>query len=76
MRDAFCRSMGAMRAAEGVVHVDVAETGKLFREGRIVGFFFGVKAQIFEQQHLARFELSRKFERDLADAIGRECDVD
>jgi len=45
--------MRAVRRAEGVVHVDLSQRGKRFRKRRIVGFLFGVEAQILEQQHLA-----------------------
>ncbi len=53
VRDAFCGGMGAVRGAEGVVDVDLGQRGESLGEGRIVGFFFGVVAQIFKQQHLA-----------------------
>ena len=39
MRDAFGRGVRAVRGAEGVVDVDVAELGELRGEGRIVAFF-------------------------------------
>ena len=42
----------------------------------IVGFFFGVVAQVFEQQHLAGLELARHFAGHFADAVGREGHVD
>ena len=34
VRDAFRRGMGAMRAAKGVVHIDIAQAGELLRESR------------------------------------------
>ena len=40
--------------AEGVVHVEIAELGQLPREGRIVFLLFVVKAQVLQQQHIAR----------------------
>ena len=65
-----------MGAAEGVVDVDIAEAGKLLREAWVVGLFLGMEAQVFEQQHLAGFELARHLGGDLADAIGRESDIE
>ncbi len=53
MGDAFGGCVGAVRGAECVVDVDLGERGQRLGEGRIVGFFFGVVAQVFEQQHLA-----------------------
>ena len=35
-----------------------------------------MEAQVFEEQHLAGLELARHLGRDLADAIGREGDVE
>ena len=43
----------AMRRAERVVHIDVAQRGQLFRKLRIVLFFFRVEAQILQQQDFA-----------------------
>ena len=61
-----------MSAAEGVVDVDVAEAGELFRERGIVGFFFGMEAEVFEQERLAGFEVGGHFAGDCADAVGGE----
>ncbi len=49
-----CRGMRAMRRTERVVHIDVAELRQFLRKRRIVRFLFLMKAQIFQQQHLAR----------------------
>ena len=62
-------------AAEGVVDVDVAEAGELFGEGGVVGFFFGVEAEVFEQEGLAGLEVAGELDGDLADAVGGEGDV-
>ena len=43
-----------MGGTEGVVHVDVAQPRKLARELGIVFLFFGVKAQVFEQENGSR----------------------
>ena len=57
--DAFGGGVSAVGAAEGVVDVDVAELGELFGEGGVVGLFFGVEAEVFEQEGLAGFEVAR-----------------
>ena len=46
VRNSLGRSMGAMRAAECVVDVHVAQLGELLGEGRIVGLLFAVEAQV------------------------------
>ena len=75
VRDAFGRGVGAVRGAEGVVDVDVAELSELFGEGGVVGLFGGVEAEVFEQQRLAGLEVAGHLARDGADAVGREGDV-
>ncbi len=42
-----------MGGAEGVVDIDVAQRGELFRKFGIVLFFFGMIAEVFEQQDFA-----------------------
>ena len=64
-----------MGAAEGVVDVDVAEAGELLGEAGIVGLFFGMEAEVLEQQRLAGFELAGHLGGDLADAVGGEGDI-
>ena len=58
-----------MGAAKGVVHVEVAESGKLLCERGVVGFFLSVEAEVFQQQRLTLFEIRNKLSRNLADAI-------
>jgi hypothetical protein len=70
--DAFGGGVGAVCAAEGVVDVDVAEGGELFAEGGVVGLFFGVEAEVFEQEWLAGFEVGGHLAGDLADAVRGE----
>ena len=67
--------MGAVGAAEGVVDVDVAEAGEFFGECGIVGLFFRVEAEVFEQERLAGFEVGGHLAGDCADAVGGEGDV-
>ncbi len=62
--------------AEGVVDVDIGQRGQRLGEGRIVGFFLGVEAQVFQQQHLAGLELAGHLAGHFADAIGRKGHVD
>ena len=50
---AFGGGVRAMRGAEGVVDVDVAQRGEFFGEGRVVLFFLGMEAQVLQQQHFA-----------------------
>ncbi len=59
--DAFRGGVGAMGGAEGVVDVDVGQRGQGLGEGWIVGFFFGVVAEVFKQQHLAGLKLAGHF---------------
>jgi hypothetical protein len=70
--DAFSGGVGAVGAAEGVVDVDVAEAGEFFGEDRIVGFFFGMEAEVLEQKGLAGFEVGGHFAGDYAYAVRRE----
>ncbi len=62
----------AVRRAERVVHVDVAERRQFLRERRVVLLFLGMEAQVLEQQHLAGRRL-HGFHFG-ADAIGRHLD--
>jgi glutathione S-transferase len=63
------RRMGAMRRSKSIVDVDVAQGRQLFGELRIVLFFFGVEAQILQQQNFAGFGQNRMHLR--TDAIWR-----
>jgi hypothetical protein len=47
MGDALGGGMGTVSGSESVVHVIVAELGEVAGELGIVGFFFGVEAEIF-----------------------------
>ncbi len=64
-----------MGGAEGIVHVDLAERGQLLCECGIIGFLFGVEAQVLQQQHLAILELVRQLAREIADAIRRKSHI-
>ena len=81
LRDAHNRGVGAMGGAERVAHEKlVAERRELLRKLRIVGFFFGMKADVFEQQHVAiakrlalRFALRRPHNRRRIRPASREA---
>ena len=64
-----------MRRAERVVDVVLGQVRQLPGELLVVGFFFGVEAQVLEQQRLALFQLRRDFLGFRADALGTEADV-
>ena len=67
--------MGAVRGAEGIIHVEIGQAGKLLGKLLVVGFFFGMKAEILQQQGLALFQLSRHLLGFRTDAFGAEADV-
>jgi hypothetical protein len=46
------RGVGAVSRAERVIHINFAERRKLLGKCGVIFLFFGVKAQVFEQQHL------------------------
>ena len=73
--DADRGGMGAMRRSESVVYVVVGQAGKLLGELGIVGFFFGMEAQILQQQSLALFQLSGHLFSFRADAFRAEAYV-
>ena len=58
-RDPLGRRVGAVRAAERVVHVDVRQRGELLGERGIVLFLGGVEAQVLEQEDAAGRERRR-----------------
>src|ERR1043165_640917 len=74
LRDAYGRSVSAMRRAESVVDVNITEARQLFGKLRVVLLFFLVKTQILKQQHVAvrkRINLRLHF---ITDAIISETD--
>ena len=50
---AHSRSVRPMRRAERVINVNVAERSELARKFLVIVFFFRVKAEVLEQQHIA-----------------------
>ena len=73
--DADRGGMSAMRGAESVVYVIVRQAGKLLGELGVVGFFFGMEAEILQQQGLALFQPSGHLLGFRADAFGTEAHV-
>ena len=65
-----------MGGAKGVVNVDLGEGGELFGEGWVVGFFFRMEAEIFQEQNLAGLELAGKFRGNVTNAVGGKADID
>ena len=57
MREAFGRGVRAVSGCESVVHIQIAEPREAFGEIQVVAFFFGVKAEVFEQEHVAVAQL-------------------
>ena len=72
--DPFSGSMGAMRCAEGVIDINVGNLGEFFCKCRIIGFFFFVITDIFEQKHIAVFHGGNGFFDFLADTIIHKSD--
>ena len=42
------RGVRAVRGAEGVIHVEIAQGGQSAGEGRVIGFLLGVEAQVLQ----------------------------
>ena len=70
----LCGRMRAMGGAEGIVDIHVAERGQIFGKCKIVFFFFGMEARVFQHQHLPRLEGFRHLLHFRADAIERHLD--
>jgi hypothetical protein len=75
MGDRLDRGMGAVRAGEGVIHVEVAELGQALGELRVVGLFLLVVAQVLQKRDLAILERCHHFLGFGPDAIGGEGDT-
>jgi hypothetical protein len=52
-RDTHGRCVRAVRGAERIVHVDLAQRGELLREGGVVLLLLGVVTEVLEEQDLA-----------------------
>ena len=69
LRQPLGRRVRAMRSAERVVDEHVGQASQLSGEARIVGFFFGVKAHVFQQHDLARPERTDRVLGGWPDAV-------
>jgi len=69
---AFGRGVGAVGGAEGVVDVEIAESGQFGDEGRVVGFLAGMVTQVLHQGDAAVFQLGDDVVGGLADAVFAE----
>ena len=67
--ETFSRRVRAMRGRERVVDPDVAELGQRGDEGRIVLFFAGMEAGVFETQNVAGLHGGDRALGRLADAV-------
>ena len=69
MRNAFRRSMGAVRDGEAIIDKEVAEFCEFVDEFRIVLFLALVETRIFQQQDIAVLQGGDGLLRHFADAI-------
>jgi len=74
LRHALGGGVRPVRRPESVVHVQVGEHGHLLRERGIVFLFFGMEADVFEQDDLPRLHLCHSVLRDGSHAIRDERD--
>ena len=72
--DADSGGVGAVRRAKGVVDVEVAQTGERAGKLLVVGFFFGMEAQVLQQQDLVVSESEHHLLDFFSDAIGGKAD--
>ena len=68
------RRVRAVRSAERVVDVDVAQLHQVGREGRVVRFFAGVEAQVLDHCDRAGLETLRNLQRLEPGDLGRQLD--
>ena len=64
-----------MRRAESVIDVIIRQAGEFFGESRIVGLFFRMEAEIFQQQRLSWLQLGRHLFGFDAHALRTEAHV-
>ena len=55
--DSLVGGMATVSAAEGIVYGDVSQLCKLLGEARVVFLFFGMEAEIFQQENIAWLQL-------------------
>src|SRR5437660_7103090 len=64
-----------MRGSKGVVHINVAQSSKLLSERVVVLLFFWMKAEVFQQQHVAVFQCSNFLACRIAYTVVSELDL-
>ncbi len=69
MRHAFSAGMRAVHGAKGVAHVKVRQLGERLCKLGVVLLFFWVKAQVLQQQHVARPGIVNRAQHLGADAL-------
>ncbi len=74
-RDPDDRGVRPVRGAEGIVDVGVAEVGERLGEGRIVAGLAGVKAEVLEENDLARAVVENELGHSVADDLIGEADL-
>ena len=52
MGDPFGRAVGPVGSAEGIIDKDIRQAGQGFGKIGLVGFFFGMKTQVFKEDNL------------------------
>ena len=72
--DAGGAGVRAMRGAEGIVHIKIAEFCQRFGKFGIVRFFLRMETKILEQRHVALLHVRDNFFRHLADGVVTEND--
>ena len=78
LRHVFCDarrgSMRAVRRAEGVVHIDVAQFGQRLGKSGVVRLLFRMETDILQQGHVARLHVGDDFFRDRPNDLVAEGD--
>ena len=73
--DGLGRGMGPVRHGKGVVDVEIPQRGQIGGEGGVVGFLFGVEAQVFQHADFAVLHGVYHGPGLGADAVGGEGDL-
>ena len=61
-----------MRRAECIINIYIAQRGELIRKSRIVLFFFGMEAQVLQEQHFTRLQIRNHLFNFRSNAVRRE----
>ena len=66
--------MGAMRRAERIIHIKIAQFRERFGEFRIVRLFFRLEADVFQQGNVALLHVPNDLFRNVPDRVLTEDD--